>query len=192
MVRVKGGYGRVVWMPTFDAENHVRKSGEKRPFVSVTRDGRLLPEVREVLALVAKHDLTLGTGHLSPDEVLLVIAEARKTGVRRIVVTHAMLTPVGMDVEHMRRTLAAGTFVEFVYNALIGANKAFEIGAYAEAIRAVGPDNVVLTSDLGQAANPLHPDGYATFLRLLRGRGFSQAELDRMSKVNPAAALGLR
>ena len=50
----KGGYLRVVWMPTFDAENQVRFSGEKRPFVSVARDGRLLPEVVEVLRIIAR------------------------------------------------------------------------------------------------------------------------------------------
>src|SRR6266849_2580622 len=37
MTRVKGGWGRVVWMPTFDAENQVRFSKENRPFVSVSR-----------------------------------------------------------------------------------------------------------------------------------------------------------
>src|ERR1700712_3810847 len=35
MVLVKGGYGRVVWLPTFDAENQVRFSKENRPYVSV-------------------------------------------------------------------------------------------------------------------------------------------------------------
>jgi len=33
MTAVKGGWGRVVWMPTFDAENQVGYSKENRPFV---------------------------------------------------------------------------------------------------------------------------------------------------------------
>src|SRR5262249_39239990 len=33
MAMVKGGYGKVVWMPTYDAENHVRDSKENRAFV---------------------------------------------------------------------------------------------------------------------------------------------------------------
>src|SRR6185295_18029599 len=53
MTRVKGGWGRVVWMPTFDSENQVRYSKENRPFVSVSRGGKLLPEVLEVIALIA-------------------------------------------------------------------------------------------------------------------------------------------
>jgi len=61
MTMVKGGWGRVVWMPTFDAENQVRFSKENRPSVSVSKNGVLLPEVNEVLALIAKHKLTLAT-----------------------------------------------------------------------------------------------------------------------------------
>src|SRR6476469_1569776 len=96
MTRVKGGWGRVVWMPTFDAENQVRFSKENRPFVSVSKNGTLLPEVREVLALIAKNKLTLATGHSSPVECLAIVRESRRQGVEHIVVTHAMLPPVGM------------------------------------------------------------------------------------------------
>src|SRR5690349_25086023 len=72
MTMVKGGWGRVVWMPTFDAENQVRYSKENRPFVPVSRSGELLPEVREVIAVIAKHHLVLATGHSSPAEGLLL------------------------------------------------------------------------------------------------------------------------
>src|SRR5205823_1085480 len=65
MIMMKGGWGRVVWMPTFDAENQVRDSKENRPFVPVSKGGQLLPAVREVIALAAKHGLTLETGHSS-------------------------------------------------------------------------------------------------------------------------------
>ena len=183
MTRVKGGWGRIVWMPTFDAENQVRKAGEERPFVAVTREGRLLPEVKEVLALIARNNLTLATGHLSPAEVLLLIGEAKQAGVRRIVVTHAMLAPVEMNIEQMRRAAAMGAWIEFVRNA--------QVAAYAAAIRAIGPQHVIVTSDLGQATNPLHPDGLRSFLQALREQGLTQAELDQMTKDNPAAALGL-
>jgi len=191
MPRVKGGWGRVVWMPTFDAENQVRFSKENRPFVSVSKNGQLLPEVKEVLALIAKNKLTLATGHSSPQEDLLLIRAAKDLGVSRIVVTHAMLPPVKMNVEQMKQAAAMGAYLEFVYNALLGPNKSFEMPEYAAAIRAVGPEHCILSSDLGQAGNPLHPDGLEAFFRGLRGQGFSVAEIDRMSKTNPARLLGL-
>jgi len=191
MPRVKGGWGRVVWMPTFDAENQVRFSKENRPYVSVSKNGQLLPEVKEVLALIAKNKLTLATGHSSPQEDLLLIRAAKDLGVSRIVVTHAMLPPVKMNVEQMKQAAAMGAYLEFVYNALIGPNKSFQMPEYAAAIRAVGPEHCILSSDLGQAGNPLHPDGLEAFFRGLRGQGFSVAEIDRMSKTNPAKLLGL-
>src|SRR5437867_2863103 len=47
---IKGRPGRFVWMPTYDAENYIRRSKEPdRPFVHVARNGELLPEVKQVI-----------------------------------------------------------------------------------------------------------------------------------------------
>src|SRR5262249_42770905 len=166
-------------------------SKENRPFVSVSKSGQLLPEVKQVLALIAKHKLTLATGHSSPQEDLMLIREAKEAGVSRIVVTHAMLAPVRMSVEQMKQAAAMGAYLEFDYNALIGPNKSFNMPDYAAAIRAVGPEHCILSSDLGQAGNPAHPDGLEAYFRGLRDQKFSDAEIDRMSKINPAKVLGL-
>ena len=80
LVAVKGGWGRVVWMPTYDAENQVRYSKENRPFVPVARKGELLPEVMEVLRIIAQHRLVLATGHSSPAEDLMLIRAAKQRG----------------------------------------------------------------------------------------------------------------
>ena len=62
---------------------------------------------------------------------------------------------------------------------------------FAAAIRAIGPESCILSSDLGQQGNPLPPDGYGAFLLALRDRGFTAQQLDRMAKQNPARLLGL-
>jgi hypothetical protein len=191
MVLMKGGWGRVVWMPTFDSENQVKFSKENRPFVSVAKDGRLLPEALEVIGLAAKHGLTLETGHSSAEEGLMIVREARRQGVQHIVVTHAMQPPVRMTIAQMKEAAGQGAYIEFVYNGLIGGNPQSRIGDYARAIREVGPASCILSSDLGQPGNPLHPDGLAAFFEVLRKEGFAQGDIDRMSKVNPARALGL-
>jgi len=191
MASIKGGWGRVIWMPTFDAENQVRFSKENRPFVSVSKNGRLLPEVAPIIALAVKHHLVLETGHSSGEEGLMLIREARRQGLESIVVTHAMLAPVSMTIPQMREAARLGSYLEFVYNALIGPNKSYEIADYVKAIREVGPASCILASDLGQAANPLHPDGLAAFFAALRKAGISQNEIDRMAKINPAKVLGL-
>jgi len=191
MILMKGGWGRVVWMPTFDSENQVKSSKEKRPFVSVSKDGRLLPEVIEVIGLAAKNGLMLETGHSSAEEGLMIVREAKRQGVQHIVVTHAMQPPVQMTIPQMQEAARQGAYIEFVYNGLIGFKPQQQIGGYAKAIREVGIASCILSSDLGQPGNPLHPDGLAAFFEALRKEGFAQADIDRMSKVNPARALGL-
>jgi hypothetical protein len=191
MVLMKGGLGRVIWMPTFDAENQVRFSKENRPFVAVARNGRLLPEVQQVIALAAKHHLMLETGHSSGEEGLLIVREARRQGVEHVVVTHAMQSPVRMTIAQMQEAAREGAFIEFVYGAVTGANPELRIEDYAKAIRQIGPAFCILSSDLGQPGNALHPDGLSAFFEALRKQGFSQAEIDLMSKTIPARGLGL-
>jgi hypothetical protein len=55
----------------------------------------------------------------------------------------------------------------------------------------VGPNFIVLSSDLGQAANPLHPDGLLAMYQYLASQGISLEEINRMAKTNPAKLLGL-
>src|SRR5437899_2470713 len=140
---------------------------------------------------LARNRLTLATGHSSPAEGLMLIREARHAGVERIVVTHAMKAPVHMNIEQMKQAAALGAYLELDYGALIGPNKEFDFPAYFAAIRAVGPEHCILSSDLGQAGNPLHPDGLLAFFQGLREQRFSVQEIERMVKKNPAVLLGL-
>jgi predicted metal-dependent phosphotriesterase family hydrolase len=45
---------------------------------------------------------------------------------------------------------------------------------------------------MGQPGNPLHTDGLTAFYAGLREQGFTQAEIDRMAKENPARLIGLQ
>ncbi len=190
MANTKGGWGRVVWMPTRDAEYGARNArGEPRPFVSVARDGQLLPEVKNVLKIIAAKKLTLATGHSSPAESLLLIREAKADGVDHIIVTHAMLQ--GMSLDQMKEAGALGAYLELAYGHLLGANARLTIESYAAAIRAIGPEHVVLSTDLGQPGNPMHPDGMDAFMREMAKQGISKDAIDRMTKTNPAKVLGL-
>jgi hypothetical protein len=191
MADITGGYGRFVWMSTYDSEAQVKYNKEDRPFVPIARDGQLLPSAKQVIAVIAKHNLVMATGHNSPDVDLMLIRESRAQGVKHMVVTHAMMSPIHMSTPQMQEAAGMGAYIEFVYNGLIGKFKEFEFADYAKAIRAVGVDHCVLSSDMGQPANPLHPDGLLILYKGLRDQGFSQAEIDQMSKTNPARLLGL-
>ena len=191
MAANKGGWGRVVWMPTFDAENQVRTSKEDRPFVPVSKGGKLLPAVGEILAAVARHKLVLATGHSSPAEVLMLVQAARQAGIQKILVTHATLGPVMMTTAQMKEAAHIGAYIEFVGNAVLGHTKVFEFGDYVAAIRAIGPERCILSSDLGQAGNPTHPEGLQQILTGLAKAGLNSAELRMLTVSNPARLLGL-
>jgi hypothetical protein len=191
MTKVSGGWGRFVWMPTFDAENQVKYSNENRSFVSVARNGQLLPEVKQVISLIAKNGLVLATGHSSPEEGLMLLREGRAQGVERMVVTHALMAPVLMNLQQMQEAARLGAFIEFVGGSLAGADANARMDTFADTIRKIGPEFCVLSSDLGQRGNALPPDGFGAFLAAMQRRGFSDAEIARMSRQNPARLLGL-
>ncbi len=192
LTQVAGGWGRVVWMSTFDAENQVRYSKEDRPFVSVSRNGALLPEAGAVISVIAKHNLVMATGHVSADEGVMLVREGRRQGVSRMVVTHAMNPPVLMDVAHMQAAAAEGAFLEFVGGSLTTADAPARMDRFADAIKKVGPRFCILSTDLGQRGNALPPDGFAAFMRALLERGISRQDIDVMAKQNPARLLGLQ
>jgi hypothetical protein len=189
MTKVEGGYGKVVWLPTFDSESQVKLTGDKRPFAPVTRDGKILPEVLAVIALVAKHDLVLETGHSAPPESLLILAEAKRQGVKHMLVTHAMASPGGsLTLDQMREAAKLGALLELVYAPLTDE----QLRKEADAIRTIGAASFVLSSDLGQPPNPLHTDGLLALYKGLMAQGISAADIDVMSRKNPARLLGLQ
>src|SRR5215813_3210212 len=61
MASITGGYGRFVWMATFDSENQVRYSKQNRRSVRIAQNGQLLPETKAVIAVIAKHNLVMAT-----------------------------------------------------------------------------------------------------------------------------------
>jgi hypothetical protein len=191
MVDVAGHYGRIVWMPTHDSEHEVTYNKERRPFVSVARNGQLLPEVLEVISLVAQHDLTLATGHVAADEALMIIREAKRLGVRRMIVTHPLLGPqyTYMTFDQLKEASSLGAFMEVVARNVTGtpADRARAL----DAIRLVGSDMTFISSDAGLTGAPNHADALAQAAKALRGAGFSESSLARMFKENPARLINL-
>ncbi len=188
MTKVRGGYGRVVWFPTSDSEAEVRLEKRDRPFVRIAVNGALVPEALQVISIVAKHDLVLETGHASPSESLLLIKEARRQGVQRIMVTHALANPGGsLSIDEIKQAARMGAYIELVYFPFTEA----QLKNNVEAIRAAGVGSVIISSDLGNPMNPVHTDGLLALYKGLMEHGITEPEIDRMAKVNPAKLLGL-
>lgn len=200
MWRMQGGYGRVVWLPTFDADNHVKHFKDAPEGIKVVGpDGKALPAVREVAKICAQQKLVLCTGHASPTEVLAIIEAARDAGCDRVVVTHAEFEVVNMTAEQMKKAAGMGAKLEIdALGVLMGPNahlpfmRHWRNVSYKESashIKEVGAQNFVLGTDLGQTGNPSQPDGYQMLVAGLMAEGITKDQITTMGREVPGKLL---
>jgi hypothetical protein len=200
MWRMQGGHGRVVWFPTFDADNHVRRAGTAAAGIPVLdARGAVLPAVRDVLAICAVRRLVVQTGHASAEEALALIAAARDAGCDRVVVTHAQFDVVGMTEPQMAKAAAMGAKMELcALGMLVGPGAPLEWMRHsarvaaadtAARIKSVGAKHFVLGTDLGQTGNPTPPDGLQMFVAALQAAGIDREQIDTMGREVPGALL---
>jgi Family of unknown function (DUF6282) len=187
--QIYGGTGKVVWMPANDSEIESKPPYPEKPFVAVSRSGQLLPEVKEVIAVVAKDHLILASGHISPEDALLVFQEGRRQGVQHMIATHAMDLAGKMTMDQMLEAMKLGAVIEFDFRNILteGARR-------ADAIRKLGPEHCLISEFWTKNQAPREYaglEGVGAFVEAMHARGFSDQELDIMSKGNPARLLDL-
>lgn len=198
--------GKIVWLPTLAAENHLRwektagwvhpASTQKiRPAAAVPvldDNGAVRDEVKEVLDIVARNDVVLASGHLHISETWRVFEEARRRGVKRLVLTHPE-DIVDASMNDVGGMAAMGVFVEHSLCMFLEGSK-FKTQAEEDLrqhIDAAGVDQTILCSDLGQTGvfSPL--EGFRRGIRLCMKLGYSDEEIRKMVSLNAARALGI-
>lgn len=185
---------KVVWLPTQSAKGHLEKMGQDvSKCVEVTRDGKLLPEVKEVLRLVKEHDAVLGTGHISPEESFIVVDEAKNMGIDKVVITHPEWWIVGMSMEDQLRLVKEyDVYLERCYAQNMGG------GAYksnlpenVEVIKTCGYKNVMISTDGGQVENPHWEVALGEYLDYLADHGIPEDQIYYMTHTIQERLLGL-
>jgi len=189
-LRMEGGFGKIVYMPTTDSENEVGKNS-KRAFVSISKEGKLLPEVLAMLDLIAKHKLVMSTGHSSPEEILLLIREGKKRGIEKILVSNPLYRAIMMSVDQMKEAADMGAYIEFIYYSVGRPNAQVTMKDYADAIKAIGPEQCILSSCGGQEWLPIHTFAWKELFKGMRENGLTIEEIELMAKANPLRLLGL-
>ena len=206
-VEIAGREGaRIVWMPTVDSANQractardpegakppmwaqlqadLTAQGISCPPIEVLDSrGEVLPEVRDVLRIVAKYDMVVATGHLGRDEILAVVRAANEEGVRRIVVTHPEFTSQRLNAYDQRELAELGAYLERCFTTPYTGKVAWS--EMVENIRVAGPEHSFLSSDLGQPFNPPVEDGIALMAEHLHDEGFSYEDIHVMAVENP-------
>jgi hypothetical protein len=202
---------RFVWLPTVSAlgefakveradangnvpvwvrfERELREAGAPpRPVPVLDGDGAPLPDLLEVLTVVARHGLVLATGHLSREEIFGVVDAAVAAGVEHIVVTNPEFPSHKLDPADQRRLAGRGAlFQRALTTPYTGKCTWDEIFA---ATRAVGARHTVWGSDLGQVFNPPVEDGLAIMADRFLEAGFSEQEVRIMAVENTRRLAG--
>lgn len=197
--------GKIVWMPTLAAENHLRwektanwshpasttKMRAASP-VPVVEAGKVRDDVKEVLDVVARNDMVLASGHIHVSETWLVFEEAQRRGVKRLVFTHPE-DIVGASLNDVKGVAAMGAFVEHSLAMFLGKREL--PGRTAADLRrqidAAGVDSTILCSDLGQVGSDSPLRGFQRGVEMCMDLGYEDADIHKMVSTNAARALGL-
>ena len=185
--------GRVVWMPTFSSRADRQRKGLDGGIYILDGRNHLVPEVYTLLEIIKEHDMVLATGHLSTEESMVLVDEARNLGIQRIVVTHAstMAFWTGMTLEDMKALAAKGAFIEHCIHVIMPLTLRMNPTELAEMVQAIGPEHCVVSTDFGQAYHPVPPEGLRMGIATLLKAGMEEVEVGMMVKDNPSRLLGL-
>jgi hypothetical protein len=201
--------GKVVWMPTVDAANHINYYARKRtggaahpaaglkwitdanPITVLDSNGRLIDDAKRVLDVLAASETILSGGHLHITELFPLYEEARQRGVKKLMVNHPTYL-IGCSDEDIRQLVSLGAYIEHSISMFIEsiAHQAEPVDL-ARLITVAGADRTILGSDLGVPRGPKPIDGFRCIINELLDLGVSEADIRQLTGGNAAKLAGL-
>ena len=201
---------KVAWLPTMDSENEqsnvagqldetklpywmsiareLRAAGIAGKWLKVTDEhGKVTPETRQCLDVIAKYEMVMATGHISPPEMEPVIKAAREAGVKRIIITHPEFPTTHLDLEDQKLLQQFDVYFERVFTTPHTNKCTWE--ETLQNIRKVGVSSTIVATDLGQTTNPGLQEGFEIFIDKLLDEGFTESEVRQVTRDNAAGLL---
>jgi hypothetical protein len=197
---------KVIWMPTISANEHCCHFGKKKtrlfnsekPLPNVEQGLTILDEnkqikqnVHEILALIGEANITLATGHLSVEEVSVLIDAAKEHHVEKILIQHADLGIAPVPIRFQKEFARKGAVIEKCYMACSEDFKDLSVSQMAETIREIGADSCVLVTDYGQSHNIPPIEALSNFVQEMLENKITDQEIHKMIVDNPKKLLGL-
>jgi hypothetical protein len=195
---------KVVWLPTIHSKHYIDQKDHVPSLAKeikddttgiyiLNEDGSLKEELYPILRKIAEYDGVLGTGHITGKETKVVVREAARIGIKKIVITHPLATFVNYTNDDMKEGLDNGAmFLEHVFND-VTRQVAYPITQkkIADAIRAIGARYIVMSTDSGQWLNPIPAQSMGIYIKDMLDLGISEDDVRMMVSTNPARMLGL-
>jgi hypothetical protein len=195
--------GKVVWFPTISSPSHLEYHSHGGSFPTATmqlreeapnpvfgEDGKLKPEVYDIIQLIKEEDAILAAGHMSPPETFAVFKAARAAGVEKLLVLHPEFV-VNLSEEQGRELAQMGAFIEHEVSMYYRERPEYPISRLISWINAVGPEHTTLGSDTGQATSPLPSEVFGKVAHQLVDNGVAERDVKRMLSDNPGDLLNL-
>ncbi|MEO8465518.1 MAG: DUF6282 family protein [Gammaproteobacteria bacterium] len=198
---------RLVWMPTFAAKNHIDANARSKGFPHTTKpllepepltvldaNGRLIDAVNPILDMIAEHDVVLSAGHLHISEIYPLFEEAKKRGVKRLLVNHPTFL-IGCSPDDIRALVRMGAYIEHSFCMFIemrrGKAPMCSPQELCSLVEAGSVERTILASDLGQSGNDRPVAGFRNIVATCIDIGYSDAQIRRMISHNAADLIGL-
>jgi len=175
--------GKYVWLPSMDANHHRRVVGHGvgQGIDLLDDKGKLVPRMKEVLALIAETDMVLGVGHQSTKERLAVVKEAVKMGIKRIEVNHVNYPLTWLTPEQCKLFADLGAYLG-IY--AIDVARFYTLDDLMAIYEAVGPERLVFGSDCGHVANPHPVDSLRMLILSYLQKGVPDKHVKMMCQTN--------
>jgi len=199
---------KIIWMPTQWAQHHINVFGQpeykhmkqtsavanlpKKGITILDKNGQLNFETKLVLEIIKKTNVALATGHLSKNEIKILVDEASKMGINKIILTHVTFTELWTwSIEEQKELIKKGTTIEHV--AVYSFKNRFLVSVkdVAHMIKEVGYENILVSSDCCQLKLPSPPEGIRLFINMLLDEGIEEKALHYMLKDSPIRLLNL-
>lgn len=195
---------RIIWMPTLSAANHIdQASGQAKSFPKTARrmlpatplratdaNGEVSDATKQVLDLIAGSEAILAGGHLDAAEMIKVFEEAKRRGVKRMLVNHPTYV-IGCTDEDIRALVEIGAYIEHSICMWVGPKARFTPADMMHLIEVAGVEKTILSSDLGLQGAPRPVDGFRDMVRILLDQQVSKADIRKLVADNAAGMLGL-
>lgn len=197
--------GKTVWMPTIDAAYHGEIYGftgsydhqegatdkKQQGGISILLGGKLTPETQEVIRLVAKYGANLGTSHLSPEEIRVLVREARAVGVEKVLIMHPLFKVPRLPMEIIEEIVGLGAIIEIDYCGISPMWAEVKLDDLVHLIKKFSAQNCILVSDGGQTHNPVPSEALRLLAQNLHEKEITENELEQMMVTKPMELLGL-
>ncbi|MEZ4297127.1 MAG: DUF6282 family protein [Polyangiaceae bacterium] len=198
---------KVVWLPTLHAAFHGQALGVQGGFPfqhSALRrkagagigilgeDGRLAPEVLEIVELLEGRGVVLATGHVGYPEIAALAAHLREA--KRdvpLLVNHVRFFAPRLTMEEIAALAGERTWFELCFFTTCAMARAATVDEVAGMLRERPDLPWIVASDAGQAQNPAPPEALGGFVERLVAAGAMEGVVRRGLVDNPREMLGV-